>query len=186
MNARRSRYRCGRWLAPVGMAALLGACRAAAPVENEETAPAAAPSSSGESTAALPVDHLAPGELLAGGEQAFGVALPRGIVVAGSFAAVVYATGAFAVHPLVQYFRARLEGGVLREGPVAATFEHVGVRGKPGLELVVRIGLVPGGSSIEVRDATPPTAPILPDEAARWRQVGLTPNGRLADPSHLD
>jgi len=37
-----------------------------------------------------------------------------------------------------------------------------------------------------IRDTTPPKGPPLPDENARWKQVGLTPSGRLVDPTHLD
>jgi hypothetical protein len=68
----------------------------------------------------------------------------------------------------------------------AATFEHAKVPGHPGVELLVRILAAADGSSVEIRDSTPPAAPSLPDEQSRWRQVGLTPQGRLADPSHLE
>jgi hypothetical protein len=135
---------------------------------------------------AAPSDHLAPGELREGSQRAFGVALPSALRVKGSFVDVVYAGGPASVHALVQYFRARLEDGTMREGPAAATFEHVKVRGKPGLELLVHIANGADGASVEIRDSTPPPAPALPDEPSRWRQVGLTPQGRLADPSHLD
>jgi hypothetical protein len=135
---------------------------------------------------AAPADHLAPGELLEGREQVFGVALPRGMQVTASFVKVIYANGPASVHALVQYFRARLEGGSLREEDRVATFEHVKGRGQPDLDLLVRIAPAPDGASVEIRDATPPPAPVLPDEASRWRQVGLTPAGRLIDPSHLE
>jgi hypothetical protein len=166
--------------------ALSAACRRPAPATDPpDDVPVATPSVSPEVSAA-PVDHLAPGELLEGSHQAFGVVLPSALRVKASFVDVVYASGAVPVHALVQYFRARLQEGSLREGPAAATFEHVKVRGRPGLELVVRIANAPEGASVEIRDATPPPAPLLPDEASRWRQVGLTPQGRLADPTHLD
>jgi hypothetical protein len=132
------------------------------------------------------VDHLAPDELIEGSQAAFGVLLPRALALKASFVKVVYASGPPSVHALAQYFRARLEGGNMREGPQAATFEHVRVRGKPGVELLVRITRGIEGASVEIRDSTPPVVPALPDEAARWRQVGLTPQGRLADPTHLD
>jgi hypothetical protein len=61
------------------------------------------------------------------------------------------------------------------------------VRGKPGLELRIRILADPrGGSRVEIRDESPVPAANLPDERARWRQAGLTPDGHLADPTHLD
>ncbi|MDP9033340.1 MAG: hypothetical protein M3O50_00910 [Myxococcota bacterium] len=173
-----------RWLQLPGLLALI-ACRGPTPADDE--APPAASTSHAGSPVAIPADHLAPGELLAGADLAFGIPLPRGTTVAGSFAHVVYASGAFSVHSLAEYFRARVQDGLLREGPSAATFVHVRARGEQqSLELEVRISSIPGGSSIQVRDATPPAAPNLPDEAARWRQVGLAADGRLADPSHLD
>jgi hypothetical protein len=177
-----------RALAAVAAAliALSAACRRPAPAsEAQDEVPGATASVSPEMSAA-PVDHLAPGELLEGSQRAFGVVLPGALQVKASFVDVVYASGAAPVHALARYFRARLEDGTMREGPAAATFEHVKVRGKPGLELLVRIANAPEGASVEIRDATPPPAPLLPDEASRWRQVGLTPQGRLIDPSHLE
>jgi hypothetical protein len=133
-----------------------------------------------------PTDHLGADELLEGSQQAFGILLPRALQVKGSFVDVVYATGHASVHALAQYFGARLQDGSMREGAYAATFEHVRVPGKPDVELFIRIGTVREGASVEIRNSTPPNLLLPPDEAARWRQVGLTPHGRLADPAHLD
>jgi hypothetical protein len=144
-------------------------------------APSAAPS-----VQAVPVDHLAADELLEGPSQAFGLTLPRGMRIDGAFADVTYASGRLPMRALVGYVRSHVEGGALRQSDAAATFEHVRVPGHPARELRVHAELVPVGVSLEVRDTTPPPAPNLPDDSARWRQVGLTPNGRLADPTHLD
>ena len=154
--------------------------------ETQTEDPRATASSGQAPSATPPADRLAPGELLEGSQLAFGVVLPRLMNVRGSFLRVVYGSAPTSVHALAQYFRARLEDGTFREGPSSATFERVKVRGKPGLELGVRIATSPEGASIEIRDTTPVAAPGLPDEAARWKQVGLTPAGRIADPSHLD
>jgi hypothetical protein len=135
---------------------------------------------------ALPVDHLGPGELIEGTERAFGVVLPRDVRIEESFVDVVVARGPVSVHALAGYLRARLQEGGLREGSSSATFEHVKVPGKPGLELSMRIVSWEGGARLEVRDTTPQPAADLPDEAARWRQAGLTPEGRVLDPTHLD
>jgi hypothetical protein len=131
-------------------------------------------------------DQLAPGELVEGDAKAFGVPLPRDLHVEASFADVVYASGRVGVHPLVEFFRARLTEGGVREGPQAATFEHVRAPAFPDKDLRVRIVSHEGGARVELRDTTPPAVPVLPEESARWRQVGLKPNGRLADPTHLD
>jgi hypothetical protein len=160
------------------------ACRSAPPDETTTAPPPA------RSAAAPPVDHLAPGELLEGTAEAFGLRLPAGTHIEGAFVDVVYASGPAKVHPLVAYLQARLEGGDLREGDTAASFEHVTVRGGRGANaerpLLVRIATSMEGTHIEIHDETPPPVPVLPDETARWRHVGVLPNGRLADPTHLE
>lgn len=145
-----------------------------------ERAAAPAPSASAA------VDHLAPGELLEGSEEAFDLLLPRDFHVEGRFVDVVYAEGHAALHPTVAYLRARLTDGALREGDSAATFEHVRVLRKLGPDLRVSLTTVSDGVRVEVRDQTPPRLAPKADEAARWKSVGLTPNGHLTDPTHLD
>jgi hypothetical protein len=138
-------------------------------------------------SAAPPVDHLAPDELVEGEKKAFGILLPRGLEVDGAFADVFFTSGQqLGVHPLVKYFRARLTEGSLREGEEAATFEHVHVPGKKDLELSVHIRTAGNLARVELRDTTPKPEPNLPDDTARWRRVGMAPNGRLLDPTHLD
>jgi hypothetical protein len=177
-------------LTKLGALACLGALVLAAgcsrqPAEEGVGSLPVAPAVSASASAHRP-DQLAPGELLEGQAKAFGVALPRDLSVEASFADVVYASGRVGVHPLVEFFRARLTEGSVREGPEAATFEHVRAPAVPERELRVRILPHEGGARVELRDTTPPALPVLPEESARWRQVGLTPNGRLADPRHLD
>jgi hypothetical protein len=133
-----------------------------------------------------PVDHLAPGELVEGDERAFGVVLPRDVRVERAIGDWVLAQGQVAIHPLTKYLRARLEGGSLDENDTFATFDHVHIPGRPGREFRVHIGQAPQGTRIEMHDITPPPAPDLPDEAARWKQVGLTPKGKILDPSHFE
>lgn len=174
----------GRAATIAALLALAAACHRSTSGEDRKgqtgatatTAPRAAP----------PADHLGPDELVEGTQQAFGIALPRVLQVKGAFADVVYASGQASVHAVTQYFRSRVQDGTLREGSHAATFEHVRAPGKPGVELLVRIMAEHDGANVEIRNSTPPVLPPLPDEAARWKQVGLTPHGRLADPTHLD
>jgi hypothetical protein len=177
----------GRAAAVLSLAALAAACRRTpAPGDPPGPARASETAAPGVEASAAPADHLAPGELVEGPGQAFGIALPRGMLVSGAFVDVVYASAPASVHALARYFGARLESGGVREGEQAATFEHVRVRGKPGDELTVKIARAPQGARVEIRKATPPPAVVPPDEASRWKQVGLTPEGRLADPNHLD
>jgi hypothetical protein len=103
-----------------------------------------------------------------------------------TFATVAYASGRLDVGPVVQYFRARLQDGQVQDGPSAATFRRVHVRGQPGADLFIHIETAAQGVRVEIRDTTVPPAPDLPDETARWRNVGLTPKGALVNPAHLD
>jgi hypothetical protein len=136
---------------------------------------------------ATPADHLAAGELLDGPNRAMGVPLPQGFAVVASVGKVVYASGPADVHPLVEYLRTRLKDGELREGDSSATFDGVTAPGENGPPLAVHIVRTRGVSNIDIHDLTPPpTPPPLPDEAARWKAAGLTPSGRILDPTHLD
>jgi len=148
--------------------------------------PGPAPAQESAPSAAAPVDHLAKGELLEGPAQAFDLKLPSQLRIDGAFADVVYVSGPVALHPLVQYLRARLLGGEIREGESSATIEHTQVARKPGRNLGIRIITAADGVRVELHDETPPSLPPLPDEKARWRRVGHTPDGRLADPQHTE
>ncbi|HEY1958974.1 MAG TPA: hypothetical protein VGH28_25350 [Polyangiaceae bacterium] len=144
------------------------------------------------SASAVPVDHLASGELLEGSAKAFGLVLPRRMKIDAAFADVVYASGPVESESLVRYVRARVrEGKLVRPdfaGDGRTTFDHVKVPAMPDKEFVVTVGPALGAiasSSLEIRDVTPQKGPSLPDETARWRNAGLAPNGAVADPTHL-
>jgi len=168
----------------VALLALAPGCRRAAPAPTDQGQVVAAPAAA--ASEAAPPDHLAPGELVEGTETALGVKLPRDLRLEATFADVAYARGLAPVHSLVTYFRARLRDGGLREGEESATFEHVHAPSRPDRELTVHLGRTVGGVRVELRDTTPPVLPKLPDDAARYRQVGLTPEGRWLDPAHLN
>jgi hypothetical protein len=144
------------------------------------------------SASAKPVDHLAPKELLEGDAKAFGLVFPRGVRVDQSFVDVAYASGAVVTEAAVKYVRAHVREGKMIQpdfaGDGKTTFDHVKVPAMPDKELVVSVkpakGAV-GQTQFEVRDVTPTKAPELPDEAARWRNAGLTPEGRVLDPTKL-
>jgi hypothetical protein len=139
------------------------------------------------SPSAPPADHLGPDELIEGTDKAFGVPLPRGLTVEQRFPDTVYATGPMTVHALTLYFRPRLQGGSLRESENVATFEHVTVAGLPAYtDLSIRLTVTLNQTRVEITSTTHPPAPDLPDVAARWKQAGLAPNGKVLDPTHLD
>ena len=172
-----------RW-ALLAVAALAAGCHRSSDLQGS---PAAAASAAAVlSTTPVPADHLAPGELLEGTDKAFEVTLPRGLHVDGRFADLVVTSGPFTVPQLVGYFRPRVQSGDLSEGPASATFDRVTTLGHPERPLSVHITRAGDGSHVDIRDVTPPALPPLPDVTARWKHVGLTPTGRLVDPTHLD
>jgi hypothetical protein len=173
----------GCWV--LGALAMLPGCRSDVPTtDGTDQAP---PTMGSAATALAPVDHLAPGELLEGSEHAYGLTFPQGLHVDDTFATEILASGPLALHPLVQYFQGRLKGGGLHEGTTSATFEDVKASSDRGPPLTIHITQVRDSVRVDLHDTTPPpAAPPLPDDAARWKHVGLTPTGRIADPTHLD
>jgi hypothetical protein len=136
---------------------------------------------------ARPADHLGPDELIEGTEKAFGLTLPRGLVVEHRYPDTLEAGGPMTVHALVLYLRPRLQGGSLRESERVATFEHVTTPGLPPYtELSIQLAVTLNETRVKLMSTTHPPAPDLPDVASRWKQVGLSPDGKILDPTHLD
>jgi hypothetical protein len=168
--------------ATIGLAILAAACDSTR--TNVEPAPSA--SVVAVKPPLLPGDHLAPGELLEGTQEAYGIKLPQLVKIDEVFSKETATSGPVALHPMVDYLRARVTGGDLREGADSATFEHVTAPGKPQPELEIHLVRSRDVVRIFFRDATPPVLPPLPDDAARFKRAGLTPSGKILDPTHLD
>lgn len=165
---------------------LVVGCRKAPP-ELDTTGPGGPPAGATASATAAPLDHLAPGELVEGTEQAFGLALPRGVHVESSDKGDVRAVGLVTLHAFVKYLRTHVQESELDEGDLYANLRKVKLHGKPG-ELY-EMHLAPAGfrgTSLLMQDVTPAPMQDLPNEAARWKAVGMTPNGKVLDPTHLD
>lgn len=136
---------------------------------------------------AAPVDRLAPGELVPGTAKAFALVLPRDLKVDQALTDVVFASGPVNATDLANYVRARVRDGEVSVGATATVFDKVRAIDAPSRLLFVRIfpGPMGNGARLEVRNVTPPPLQDLPNEEARWKQVGLSPDGRLLDPQHL-
>jgi hypothetical protein len=168
-------------LSLVALVALAVGCKRAPPPDETTTT---APTSSASTH---PNDRLAPDELLEGTDKAFGILMPRGTRIDAAFSDTVNATVSAKIAPVVSYFRARVREGTFMKGQFTATFEHVKVPGLPGRELRIRLNEIGGvGTKVELFDSTPPTLPDLPNDEARWKAVGMTPDGKLLDPKHLE
>jgi hypothetical protein len=132
-------------------------------------------------------DHLGPGELVDGPLRAFELKLPAGMEVRETFATVVYAWGQVDPMRLANYLRAQVKGGSISVGAAATVFDRVTVPANTKRILRLRVDAAAQGHAarLEVRDITPPPLPSASSEAERWRQVGMTPDGKLLDPTHL-
>lgn len=151
--------------------------------ETPQDAKPAAPS-------ALPIDRLAPGELPEGKEKALGLVLPEGLRIARAFEGVVFATSTtLKPEAISNYFRARVTDGNILVGAEATNF--VGVKAKSELARSLAIEIKPGQPGVAtcevlLRDVTPP--PLEPNltEDERRKKAGLTPDGKLLDPQHME
>lgn len=138
------------------------------------------------SASAPPVDQAAPGELAEGTEEAFGLTLPRRMRVVARFDDAVHARGSLAQKDVVRYVRDRVIAERVDDDGAKALFTNATAKRSPQLRLDVEVLQVGAQSEIVVRDRTrPPAEPGL-NEAERWRALGLTSDGRLIDPKHLD
>lgn len=167
------------------------ACAASALAIACSSKPVATTTEGGAPAARPPVDHLAPGELAEGTEKAFGLVLPRDMVIHRTFPNVIHASSKTArPEHVANYFRARVQDGTVSAG--AAETKFIGVHAKAELTRVLAIevrGGNPGLASCDVmvRDITPP--PVEPGltEEERRRRMGLSPDGKtLLDPKHTE
>lgn len=154
-------------------------CKKAPP---EETPRGEAPS--------LPVDRLAPGELPEGDEEAFGIKLPKGMRVERGFSSVVHAVSTtLTPEPVADYFRARVTDGSMAKRTDEIRFTGVHPAKDPKRELTIQIREGERGVAtcdVLLIDATPPeVAPNLTEDERRAR-AGLSPDGKLIDPQHLE
>jgi hypothetical protein len=137
-----------------------------------------------------PPDRLAAGEAVEGKEHAFGLPLPRSSRVAGRFQTSIDVKSSLAPEQLVNFTRARVTGGDIAPGTTTTKLSNVTPRDDNTKRLTIEIrGTRLGDGTLSemiVRDTTPP--PIEPGltEEQRWRKAGLTPEGKVADPKHLE
>jgi hypothetical protein len=136
---------------------------------------------------ATPVDRLAPGELIPGDKKAFDILLPRDVKIDQALTEVVYASGPVEATDLANYVRARVREGSVSVGASATVFDQVKAIDDSSRLLFIRIypGPMGRGARMEMRNVTPPPLPDLPSPAERWKQMGLTPEGKVLDPKHL-
>ncbi len=137
-----------------------------------------------------PSDHLAPNEIAEGHERAYSLTLPKASRVSIRFPGTIHVTSSLMPEELSNFIRARVKSGKMVVGATMTTFEDVIVPAEPTRHLTIEIrpGAPMSGSKSEmvVKDVTPPPPPD-PNEsqAERRRKAGLTPDGKLLDPQHM-
>lgn len=149
-------------------------CNKRVTVESRPVASAAA-SSSG----ATPIDRLAPGELAASSQLAFGLPVPVGMSVDRAYSDAVHLKGDVAVPALVEYLRKYAQLGNAELAESRLRFEGVRIPSN-GAERRYSVEVAQQGSVVRlvIRDVTaPPMQPGLSEEE-RWKQAGLKPNGQ--------
>lgn len=130
-------------------------------------------------TSRAPVDTTAPGELAEGPERAFGLAIPRDMRIKAKLDDTWYADGALALEDVASYVDARVEPRRVDRGPNKTVFVDAAVRGDAKRRVEVEIARSGGRVEMVVRDRTPlPVEEGLTVEE-RWRQAGMTPDGKV-------
>lgn len=137
-----------------------------------------------------PLDHLAPGEAVEGKEQVHGLPLPRLSQIAARLASSTHVTSQLSPEELINFLRARVKEGTVTTGASSTTLVNVIPRNDANKRLTIEVRVARAGdgtrSEMIIRDTTPaPVEPGLSDEQ-RMKKAGLTPDGKIADPTHLE
>jgi hypothetical protein len=136
-------------------------------------------------SAEIPVDRTLPGELAEGTEKAFGLTLPRIVLVRARFDDVVFGMAEVSPDKVANYVRQRVSANRVETGPVKTVFSRATVRGQPGVEIDIEVLSRGGSTELQVRNLSLwKTSPGLTDEE-RWRAAGFKPDGTPLDTTHL-
>jgi hypothetical protein len=133
---------------------------------------------------AVPLDHLAPGELQASSAMSFGFPLPTGMKLAMAFPDEAHMAGEVEVQGLVRYVQEHTSTAPPELQGNALVFRSVRMRhGFP--DRTFRFEIVSKGrtTSLRIKDTTP-TATAEPEnitDEERWRKAGYKPNGEPLD-----
>ncbi|HEX3776823.1 MAG TPA: hypothetical protein VHV51_20265 [Polyangiaceae bacterium] len=144
--------------------------------------PSPVPPDSAPSASSAPVDRLAPDELAVGTSEIWGLTLPRRMHVEHQFPELAYAIGPVTADALANYVRDRVIVSHVEIGAGRTIFPNARIKGGPP-DHFYELDVIPepNGTRLQIQDLTPvKVVPGLSDEE-RWRQAGLTPQGRPLD-----
>jgi hypothetical protein len=145
-------------------------------------APAPAGSALAVASASKPVDRLSPDELAAGAGEIWGLKIPRDMHVEHRFPEIAFAVGPVKADALANYIRDRVIVSHVEIGAGRTIFPNARIKdGAADHYYEIDVIPEPGGTRLQIQDLTPvKVVPGLSDEE-RWRQAGLTPQGRPLD-----
>jgi hypothetical protein len=149
---------------------------------HKQPAPAPADSALAASSAPKPVDRLAPDELAAGTGEIWGLTIPREMHLEHHYQEIAFVVGPVKPDALANYVRDRVVVSHVEIGAGRTIFPNARIKGGPTDHLYeLDVIPAPGGSRLEIQDLTP--VKIVPglSDAERWKQAGLTPQGRPLD-----
>ncbi len=139
------------------------------------------------SVAPKPVDRLAPDELTQGSGEVWGFSVPRGMQIEHRYVEEAALVGAVKPDALANYVRDRVVVSHVEIGAGRTIFPNARIKAGAA-DRVYELDVVPepGGTRLVIRDLTP--LPVMPglSDAERWRQAGLTPQGRPLDPKKFE
>ena len=153
--------------------------------KRREPAPRPGPSAAASPSAPLPADHALPGELAEGTEAAFGLLLPRRMSVTARFRDAVVARGDLTPEIVTSYVKQRVQAARIETGPARTVFLKATARADPGRVMRIDVVTRSGATELFIRDETvePPKDGLTPEQ--RWQKLGLSPDGKPLDPTHL-
>lgn len=133
-----------------------------------------------------PVDRLAPNELAPGAAKAFGLQVPRSMRLDRLYHDAAHIVGNVKPDAVADYVRKRVVAGRVEMAAGRTIFPEARIKGGPPNK-IFRIEIVAsrGKTDLVIRDVTPPPTTQGISEAERWRRAGMTPDGKLLDPEHM-
>lgn len=134
-----------------------------------------------------PVDRLAPDELAAGNAEVWGFVVPREMQVEHRYREATHLIGPVKPDALANYVRERVVVSHVEIGAARTIFPDARIKaGKADRVYEFDVIPEPGITRLIIRDTTPPKIQPGLTDAERWRQAGLTPEGRPLDPKAFE
>jgi len=134
-----------------------------------------------------PIDRLAPDELAAGNAEVFGFAVPREMQVEHRYKEATHLIGPVKPDALANYVRERVVVSHVEIGAGRTIFPDARIKaGAPDRVYELDVIPEPGVTRLIIRETTPPKVQPGLTDAERWRQAGLSPEGRPLDPKAFE